>query len=124
MKACRQEMKLQDIMISCKTKRYTFSRLRRMLLCLFLGLSQADMEREIPYLRVLAFNDRGREILHEAKKESAYPLVSGSIPKTKEAKEYFALESRATDLYGLFAQPGVTEPAGREKCHAPVYVRT
>ena len=124
MKACRQEMALQDIILSCKTKRYTFSRLRRMLLCLFLGFSQRDMEREIPYLRILAFNDRGREILHQAKKRSAFPLVSGTAPQTEAAQTYFALESRATDLYGLFVQPGVTEPAGREKRHVPVYVKT
>ncbi len=123
MKACRREMSLQDIIFFCKTKRYTFSRLRRMLLCLFLGLSQEDMEREIPYLRILSFNDRGREILHEAKKRSEYPLVSGAVPNTLEAKTYFALESLATDLYGLFAQVGVKEPVGREKSRNPVYVQ-
>lgn len=123
MKASRREATLEDIIFACKSKRYTFSRLRRMLLCLFLGLSQADMNREIPYLRVLAFNDRGRELLRGMKETSRYPLVSGAVPSAPEAQEYFALESRATDLYGLFAQPGVTEPAGREIWHIPAYVR-
>jgi predicted nucleotidyltransferase len=119
MKASRRGNSLEEILSSCKSKRYAYTRLRRMLLCLFLGLSQADLEREIPYLRVLAFNDRGREVLHRIKKTSALPLTAGPIPKDPAAQAYFRLESRATDLYGLFA--AAPEPTGREKAHRPRY---
>ena len=123
MKACRKEMSLEDIILACKSKRYTFSRLRRMLLCLYLGLSEEDMQRPVTYLRVLAFNDRGRELLRRAKEVSELPLVSGAIPEAPEAQAYFRMECRATDLYGLFVQPELTEPTGREKSHPPVYVK-
>ena len=123
MRACRNENSIEEILAACKSKRYAMSRLKRMLLSLYLGLSREDLRREIPYLRVLAFNDRGRQILRTAKETAALPLVSGSLPDTEAAGAYFAMECRATDLYGLFAPPGTVEPTGREKTAGPVYVR-
>jgi predicted nucleotidyltransferase len=123
MKASRRECSLSDIMMACKSKRYALSRIRRILTCLFLGLEQREMDLKSPYLRVLAFNDRGRALLRKAGETSALPLISGAIPRNPEAKQYFALEARATDLYGLFAPEGVLEPCGLEKAHHPVYVR-
>ena len=120
MKACRRENSLEDIIMACKSKRYAHSRLRRTLLCLFLGLNGEKLGMEAPYLRVLAFNDRGREVLRRAGAAEGIPLVSGAIPRTEAAKAYFELENRATDLYGLFAPEGVREPWGREKSHRPV----
>lgn len=119
MKACRREPGIMEIMMACKSKRYAFSRIRRMLMCLFLGLGQTEMALESPYLRVLGFNDRGRELLRELSGTSRLPLVSGAVPKTEAAKRYFALEQRATDLYGLFALPGAVPVCGREKSTPP-----
>ncbi len=119
-RACRRENSLEAICLSCKSKRYAYSRLRRMLLCLFLGLDRETMARKSPYLRVLAFNERGRTLLHGIKRNTV--LVSGPAPDSPEAKRYFALEQRATDLYGLFAPPGIREPMGRERSHRPRYL--
>ena len=119
MKACRRENSVYDIIMSCKSKRYAFSRLRRTLLCLFLGLDGEKMKLEAPYLRVLAFNDRGRAVLRRAGELEGIELVSGAIPKTGEARAYFELESRASDLYTLFAPEGGREPWGQEKAHRP-----
>ena len=122
-RACRREDSLEQILAACKSKRYAMSRLKRMLLCLYLGLSGEDLAREIPYLRVLAFNDRGREMLRTLKKTARLPLVSGSVPEDPASEAYFAMEVRATDLYGLFSPPGTAEPAGRERTVGPIYVR-
>ena len=123
MKAVEKESSMEDILTACKSKRYAHARLRRMLLCLYLGLSAEDMERRSPYLRVLAFNDRGRMLLRQFRETSALPLVSGELPDSEEAKAYFALESRATDLYGLFAPLGAYPPMQRERAEHPVYLR-
>ncbi len=120
MKACRRENSIDDIIMACKSKRYAHSRLRRTLLCLFLGLDRETMETRAPYLRVLGFNDRGRQILRVAGETSTIPLVSGAVPKTGEAKACLALEERAADLYTLFAPEHIREPWGREKGHRPV----
>lgn len=120
MKACRTEAGVDEIIMACKSKRYAYSRLRRTLLCLFLGLDREKMNTKSPYLRVLGFNETGRQVLRQAGKHGTIPLVSGVVPNTSEAKAYFALEQRAADLYGLFAPEQVREPWGREKGHRPV----
>lgn len=120
MKACRRENSIEGIIMACKSKRYAYSRLKRTLLCLYLGLDGEKMAMEAPYLRVLAFNDRGRQVLRMI--GESFPLVSGAIPNTPEAKAYFELEQRASDLYGLFAPTGCREDYGREKVHFPVIV--
>ncbi|HCI64712.1 MAG TPA: hypothetical protein DFH97_06875, partial [Clostridiales bacterium] len=55
-----------------KSKRYTRTRIDRMILCACLGVTQTQMEAEAPYVRVLAFNDRGRKILKAVKKQGFF----------------------------------------------------
>lgn len=119
-KACRREHTIDDIIMTCKSKRYAYSRLRRTLLWLFLGMDRADMTREIPYVRVLGFNETGRQVLRYAKQQEGLPLVSGAIPQTPDARAYFEMENRAADLYSLFAPEGVKEEWGRLKGWVPV----
>ena len=116
MHAVHEQPNLEAILTAVKSKRYTRTRLDRMLLCAFLGITQQDLESPAPYVRVLAFNDRGREILKQARK-------SGVLPNIGEHKNdpYQTLESRCGDLYGLFAldapeAPG-TEDRYRVYCH-------
>ena len=108
MHACRREATLEDIIAATKSKRYTRSRIDRMVMCAFLGISKEMLEAEVPYTRVLAFNDRGRSLLKEAKKAAPYQNA-GELPD----HPYCALEQRCGDLYGLFAT-GQPEPPGAE----------
>ena len=109
MHASRQENTLEEILIATKSKRYTRSRLDRMVMCAFLGITADDLAMEVPYTRVLAFSSRGRAVLKEAKKNGLY-LNAGET----SADPYWLLEKRCGDLYGLFCTEGV-EPPGREE---------
>ena len=64
----REYATLEEILTATKSKRYTRTRLDRMVMCAFLGITQKDMDSPAPYARVLALNDRGREILKAARK--------------------------------------------------------
>ena len=104
-----------------KTKRYTHSRLRRLVLWAFLGLTAADVPGAPPYLRVLGFSARGQELLKEMKKQAALPILT----KPAQAKDLpepgrrlFQLESRCTDLYDLCR--AAPRPAGEEWTRSPV----
>ena len=97
MHACRKENTLEAIIAATKSKRYTRTRIDRMVMCAFLGITREMLEAEVPYIRVLAFNDRGREILKTAKKESCY-LNTGE----SSTEDYWQLEQRCGSLYGLF----------------------
>ena len=81
-----------------------------MVMCAFLGITKATLEAEVPYTRVLAFNDKGRGVLKTAKK-------SGVFLNAGEAFDhpYWDLERRCGDLYGLFCTDGIEPPGIEEK---------
>jgi len=114
MHACRQEATLDAIVTATKSKRYTRTRIDRMVMCAFLGITRDMLAEEVPYTRVLAFNDRGREILSAAKKESCW-LNTGE----SSTESYWQLEQRCGSLYGLFATdtPGSPEAESRSRIH-------
>ena len=97
MHASRSQASLEDILTAAKSKRYTRSRLDRMVMCAFLGITAQDLESPVPYTRVLAFNDTGRTILKNAK--GLIPLLH--IGEAHDSA-YWALEKRCDDLHGLF----------------------
>ena len=105
MRAARTETTLEDVAGAVKSKRYTRTRIDRMILCAFLGLTAADLAAPAPYARVLAFNDRGREILKQARE-------TGSFPNTGEKQDhpFQFIEDRCDALYGLFAAERIESP--------------
>lgn len=109
MHCARRENTLEEILCATKSKRYTRSRLDRMVMCAFLGITADMLAMDVPYTRVLAFSSRGRAILNAAKKSGIYLNAGESFDHP-----YWELEKRCGDLYGLFCTEG-TEPPGREK---------
>ena len=95
---------LDELLFTVKTKRYTMARIRRIMLALLIGITHEDMQQLPPYGRILAFNERGREILSCAKERASIPYAS-SIAKLSQlsdtAERFAELEIRASDIYGL-----------------------
>lgn len=97
-----------------KTKRYAYARLRRMLLSAYLGVTKDAAAGEVPYLRVLAFNARGREVLRRMKKTARVPILIKSADVRaldEKAQMLFALTARAKDQYVL-AYPDLAAAGG------------
>ncbi|MBQ8348874.1 MAG: nucleotidyltransferase family protein [Ruminococcus sp.] len=100
----RMSGSLDELLFTVKTKRYTMSRIRRIMLSLLIGITKDDMKKLPPYGRILAFNERGKEILAKAKHMTAIPYASSiaRLSQLNETAERFAeLEIRASDVYGL-----------------------
>lgn len=95
---------LDELLFTVKTKRYTMARIRRIMLSLLIGITKDDMKQLPPYGRILAFNEKGTEILAQAKSLAKIPYAS-SIAKLSQlndtARRFAELEIRASDLYGL-----------------------
>ena len=93
---------LEELLFTVKNKRYTMARIRRIILSLL--IKKDDMDVLPPYGRILAFNERGREILAASKSKARIPFAV-SIAKLAEtspaAKRFAELEIRASDIYGL-----------------------
>lgn len=98
MQNARTLANLEEILIATKSRRYTRTRLDRMVMCAFLGLTKKDLDSPAPYARVLALNDKGREILKSARKTGCFPNAGESVDHP-----YQELEYRAGRLYSLFA---------------------
>ena len=98
MHACRSENTLEQIIAATKSKRYTRTRIDRMVMCAFLRITSQDLISPIPYCRALAFNDAGRAILKQANKDGFFVNIG-----TDTKHPYQEMERRATALYGLFA---------------------
>lgn len=94
----REKTTLEEILTAVKSKRYTRSRLDRMVMCAFLGLTAQDLASPAPYARVLALNDKGREILKTARQTGWYPNIGEKVDNT-----YQVIENRCGTLYGLFS---------------------
>ena len=104
-----------------KTKRYTRARLDRLVLWAYLGLKAADVPEKPPYIRVLGFNERGREVLRQMKERAALPVITKPAHARRlapECRALFELEGRCTDLYDLCL--GTIPVPGREWTQGPV----
>ena len=117
MRESRTQATLEAIAAAVKSKRYTRSRIDRMILCAFLGITAPMLEAEIPYVRVLAFNNRGREILSGAKKDGFFLNAGQPAPHP-----LWEMEQRWEDLYGLF-QAGAPGQPGAAKNRRVFYLR-
>lgn len=102
--AAQQACSLEELFTLTKTKRYPLARVRRLVWSAFLGIRKQDASEFPPYLRVLALNERGREILRQARKSAALPVIlrTAEIRNLNEkARRIFQLECASTDVYQL-----------------------
>lgn len=102
-----------------KTKRYTRTRLQRILWNAMLGVKKEDY---LPpsYLRVLGFTPRGKEILKQAKLSAALPVMSRMTQIEHSFPRMAELEKRATDIWGLCVDP--VWPCGQDYLHSIVRI--
>lgn len=101
---------LDDFIELVGTKRYTRARIRRILLNMYIGIKASDLMIMPPYGRILAFNERGAEIIKASGEKAEGNKLS--IPFSTSMKDIVELKrppisrfadisNRATNLYGL-----------------------
>ncbi len=110
MHASRSEATLEAIIAATKSKRYTRTRIDRMILCAFLGLSAEDLASEPPYTRVLGLSVRGRAVLKRARETGTFLNAGEVIPGP-----YWEKERRIGDLYGLFCTEAPETPGAESR---------
>ncbi|MBR5536700.1 MAG: nucleotidyltransferase family protein [Clostridia bacterium] len=104
LEAIRKGRSIEDICAQAKTKRYALSRIRRMVFCAWLGITKDESATPPPYARVLAFSDKGREVLKAARKQATLPLITKpahAFDLGGDARMIFEREALACDLYNL-----------------------
>ena len=110
--AVKKACSLPELLELAKTKRYAMARIKRIILCAFLGIDSCAANAEIPYIRVLGSDKKGFEIL----KNVDFPAItrySDVLKLGSEAKEFFELENKFTNIY--YSLTGEILPCEKEK---------
>ncbi|MCD7872270.1 MAG: nucleotidyltransferase family protein [Clostridiales bacterium] len=90
---------LDELYMNIKTKRYTLSRIKRIILRVYLGIT--GYSAEAPYIHILGFNEKGKSLLSEIKKKSSKPIITKLSDCDKITKPFFINECLYTDIYNL-----------------------
>lgn len=93
----------EELEQAIKTRRYPLTRIRRMLWAAYLGIPKELEQTTPPYIRVLGYTERGRDILAAARQSCTLLLnrASDTDRFTGEARTVWDLECRAADVYAL-----------------------
>lgn len=118
-KAVNESNSLREIISRIKSKRYTETRICRILTYALLGINKELMEiskKIIPYTRVLGFNKKGKALLSEIVKQNPKINLITSVakfvketPKRGNCKQLMSLLEKdilATDIYTLAYKKG------------------
>ncbi|MBQ8300693.1 MAG: nucleotidyltransferase [Clostridia bacterium] len=85
---------------AAKSKRYTLSKIRRIIMNTLLDFT-ADIYKPQPdYIRVLGMNKTGMAVLKQAKEQCTVPIITKTADYKENSKQ-FALDVRATDISAL-----------------------
>ncbi len=113
--AVKTASSLDELYDMVKTKRYTHSRIRRIILRSYLSINR-ECAKSPEYLHILGFNQKGKQILSHMKGNSALPLISkySDIFKLNDSvRESYNRECKFTDIYNLGFLP--PKPCGTEQ---------
>lgn len=97
-----------EFIMSLKSKRYTYSKLRRILNNILLGITKekinylVDNNINYNYVKILSFNNTGRKIIKELKENNINSIIRYSDYKKYDiTQDLFLLTDKATNIYNL-----------------------
>ncbi len=97
---------VEELLTNIKTRRYTLSRLRRILWNMMLENKNTLTASSPPYLRVLDFEGvKGRMLLKEMKRTARLPIYHSMAELERDFPAYAAVEKNATLLFNLCCSP-------------------
>ncbi len=121
-KASQLATTCDELAEAVKSKRYTRTRIDRVIVNSLLGISYKHTDTAPQYARVLAFNAKGQDILAEMKKTSLLPIIT-KVADAKPLGENFELmlekDILATDIYSILTD----KPAGLDFKISPIIVK-
>lgn len=91
---------VKEIIDSIKTKRYTHSRIRRIITCAFLGITEELQNTPAEYVRVLGFTSDGAKLLKHCKFDIVTSVACG-LKLNKNTAAHLEKDIYATDISAL-----------------------
>ena len=99
-KVIKKSNNYEELINNIKSKRYTYNKINRMLLHILCNFTKEKRNtlNNISYIRILGFNNKGKNYLNSIKKDVDIPIIS-KIKKNKDSMLEYELET--TDIYNL-----------------------
>ena len=108
LKAAKTSQSFSSFMEKVKSKRYTWTRLQRMLTHIYTGFTKEQLQSfQAPsFIRLLGMSAVGQAYLGQRKKHIELPLIS-RVAATKDAM--LAIDIHVAELYNLSVEQGTTD---------------
>lgn len=100
--ACQSAGNLSELWENSRSRRHPLSRIRRLTLCAYLGITEELASLSPSYVTVLAMNAKGQKILKEMKKTCTLPVIikpAQARSLTGNAEKLWKLTLSADDQY-------------------------
>lgn len=94
---------LEELIELIKTKRYTHSKIKRMLIHILCSFTKEERKQynQINYIRILGFNTKGKNYINKIKKDLTIPLITNI---NKNNLNLLELELKCDSIYNLITK--------------------
>ncbi|MFZ5352612.1 MAG: nucleotidyltransferase [Bacillota bacterium] len=122
---------VDELITNIKTKRYTRTFIQRLLCHMLLDLKESTISKlkaaDCPvYIRVLAFNNRGTQLLKRMKENEELPIitkVANYTPDNALLSEMLRYDLMSTDIYSLGYDDRRYKRGGMDYLISPAYIQ-
>lgn len=97
----------EQLMSQLKTKRYTYTRIQRMLMNILLNFKQQNKPGTLEAVRILGMNETGQRYLKQLKQQFPERRYITNVNKTNA--HFFQPEIKATEIYNLISGQSQTD---------------
>ncbi len=114
---CKNIKDLNELLLEVKSKRYTYTRLKRIVLRLLLGINRDVIEQiykidKLPYIKVLGFKSTNEQLLSEVNANTNLIIRNSNVVEkpSKLYKELANIEDKGNIVYNLLLKGSKTTP--------------
>ena len=100
-KAVREAFTVKEIAGFIKSKRYAYTRIKRILFNILLDIPKNEREKKPGYARVLGFSERGKELMAYLNKRSEIPIITNPTRSHYDLYPGLSLDLKASDIYSI-----------------------
>ena len=88
---------LEELIENIKTKRYTYNRIKRTLVYILCNIKKEDIKtNNLKYIRILGFNPKGQQYLHQIKKDINLPIIT---TYKNDKNNLLNIDTKTTHIY-------------------------
>ncbi len=88
---------LEELINNIKSKNYTYSRIKRLMIYILFNITSGDVKNFKDYIRILGFNNKGKDYLNIIKKNIKIPLITNY----SKGKQFLGIDYKIASILSL-----------------------